>query len=279
MWQVFLNDFQINDQLIGMHLDEPIEGLAGLPAIRTSQGTNLGANGGWTTKQLYEPRFISFSGRIFGRTVAEVEDRRREFSTILAKIVRNKGTLRIITPAGNVYSTEVVLIGVEMPINKVLNLVEWKINLKADDPLLYDNSDGELLATIRKTRQGGFIIPFELPLYISPDEQPATVNNSGNEMILPNIIISTKATNPKIINRTTNQSMEITAVVKDGDKLEIDMKNKTILLDGMNIYDLQTAGSNFWGLIAGDNRIELQTDIQDERTEAELRFRSGFIGI
>lgn len=279
MWQVFLNDFQINDQLIGMHLDEPIEGLAGLPAIRTSQGTNLGANGGWTTKQLYEPRFISFSGRIFGRTVAEVEDRRREFSTILAKIVRNKGTLRIITPAGNVYSTEVVLIGVEMPINKVLNLVEWKINLKADDPLLYDNSDGELLATIRKTRQGGFIIPFELPLYISPDEQPATVNNSGNETILPNIIISTKATNPKIINRTTNQSMEITAVVKDGDKLEIDMKNKTILLDGMNIYNLQTAGSNFWGLIAGDNRIELQTDIQDERTEAELRFRSGFIGI
>lgn len=279
MWQVFLNDFQINDQLIGMHLDEPIEGLAGLPAIRTSQGTNLGANGGWTTKQLYEPRFISFSGRIFGRTVAEVEDRRREFSTILAKIVRNKGTLRIITPAGNVYSTEVVLIGVDMPINKVLNLVEWKINLKADDPLLYDNSDGELLATIRKTRQGGFIIPFELPLYISPDEQPATVNNSGNETILPNIIISTKATNPKIINRTTNQSMEITAVVKDGDKLEIDMKNKTILLDGMNIYDLQTAGSNFWGLIAGDNRIELQTDIQDERTEAELRFRSGFIGI
>ena len=73
--------------------------------------------------------------------------------------------------------------------------------------------------------------------------------------------------------------MEITAVVKDGGKLEIDMKNKTILLDGMNIYDLQTAGSNFWGLIAGDNRIELQTDIQDERTEAELRFRSGFIGI
>lgn len=279
MWQVFLNDFQINDQLIGMHLDEPIEGLAGLPAIRTSQGTNLGANGGWTTKQLYEPRFISFSGRIFGRTVAEVEDRRREFSTILAKIVRNKGTLRIITPAGNVYSTEVVLIGVDMPINKVLNLVEWKINLKADDPLLYDNSDGELLATIRKTRQGGFIIPFELPLYISPDEQPATVNNSGNETILPNIIISTKATNPKIINLTTNQSMEITAVVKDGGKLEIDMKNKTILLDGMNIYDLQTAGSNFWGLIAGDNRIELQTDIQDERTEAELRFRSGFIGI
>lgn len=279
MWQVFLNDFQINDQLIGMHLDEPIEGLAGLPAIRTSQGTNLGANGGWTTKQLYEPRFISFSGRIFGRTVAEVEDRRREFSTILARIVRNKGALRIITPAGHVYSTEVVLIGVEMPINKVLNLVEWKINLKADDPLLYDNSDGELLATIRKTRQGGFVIPFELPLYISPDEQPATVNNSGNEMILPNIIISTKATNPKIINRTTNQSMEITATVKDGGKLEIDMKNKTILLDGMNIYDLQTAGSNFWGLIAGDNRIELQTDIQDERTEAELRFRSGFIGI
>ena len=62
MWQVFLNDFQINDQLIGMHLDEPIEGLAGLPAIRTSQGTNLGRNGGWTTKQLYEARLFRLAG-------------------------------------------------------------------------------------------------------------------------------------------------------------------------------------------------------------------------
>lgn len=279
MWQVFLNDFQINDQLIGMHLDEPIEGLAGLPAIRTSQGANLGRNGGWTTKQLYEPRFISFSGRIFGRTVRETEERRREFATILAQLVKNKGTLRVVTPGGQVYSTEVVLIGVEMPIEKLLNLVKWKINLKADDPLLYDNSDGELLATIRKTRQGGFTIPFTLPLYISPDEQPATINNSGNETILPNIIIHTKATNPKIINRTTNQTMELILTVGAGGRLEIDMKSRTIILDGMNVYDSQAAGSSFWGLTPGDNSIELQTDEQDEQTEAELRFRSGYIGI
>ncbi len=279
MWQVFLNDFQINDQLIGMHLDEPIEGLAGLPAIRTSQGLNLGRDGGWTSKQLYEPRFISFSGRIFGDTVAQTEERRREFATVLADFMKKKGTLRVITPAGHIYSTEVSLIGTEMPIEQVLNMVKWKINLKADDPLLYDNSDGELLATIRKTRQGGFAIPFTLPLYISPDEQPATVNNSGNEMVLPNIIIETEATNPRIINRTTNQVMSIGLSVTASQKLEIDMKNKTILLDGLNVYGMQTDDSSFWGLVPGNNVIELLTDIQSEQTEAELRFRSGYIGI
>ena len=160
-----------------------------------------------------------------------------------------------------------------------MNMAKWKINLKADDPLLYDNSDGELLATIRKTRQGGFTIPFTLPLYISPDEQPVAVNNSGSDTVLPNIIIATQATNPRIINRTTNKVMSIGLTVSASSKLEIDMKNKTILLDGLNVYGSQTSDSSFWGLDPGDNVIELITDVQSEQTEAELRFRSGFIGI
>lgn len=279
MWQVFLNDFQLNDMANGMHLDEPIEGLAGLPAIRTSQGVNLGRDGGWTTKQLYEARFISFSGRIFADTVQETEERRRQFASVLAKFMKSKGTLRVVTPAGHEYSTEVSLIGVEMPIERVMNMVKWKINLKADDPLLYDNSDGELLATIRKTIQGGFKIPFTLPLYITPDQPPVAINNSGSEIVLPTIIIKTAATNPRIVNRTLNQVMSVETTVSAGSKLEIDMKNKTILLDGLNIYGLQTPDSSFWGLNPGDNIIELITDIQSEQTEAELRFRSGYIGI
>lgn len=279
MWQVFLNDFQLNDMANGMHLDEPIEGLAGLPAIRTSQGVNLGRDGGWTTRQLYEARFISFSGRIFADTIQETEERRRRLASILAKFMKTKGTLRVITPAGHEYSAEVSLIGVDIPIERVINMAKWKINLKADDPLLYDNSDGELLATIRKTRQGGFTIPFTLPLYISPDEQPVAVNNSGSDTVLPNIIITTQATNPRIINRTTNKVMSIGLTVSVGSKLQIDMKNKTILLDGLNVYGSQTSDSSFWGLNPGDNVIELITDVQSEQTEAELRFRSGFIGI
>ena len=73
--------------------------------------------------------------------------------------------------------------------------------------------------------------------------------------------------------------MELILTVGASGKLEIDMKNKTIILDGMNVYDSQAAGSSFWGLVPGDNMIELQTDEQDEQTEAELRFRSGYIGV
>lgn len=279
MWKVYLNDIDINDQSRGMHLDEPIEGLTELPPIRTSQGENLGRDGGWTSKQLYESRFISFNGRIFGSTPAETERRRRDFLSMLSKITKNSAVLRVITPAGYEFSTEVVLMDVKIPVQRVLNVVEWKINLKADDPLLYDSGEGELLAEIRKSKAGGFLIGFDIPLYIGEEERPQPVFNAGNETVYPVVRISTKATSPKLFNQTTGQAMLIDATVRNGDVLEVDMKNRTILLNGANIYNAKLEGSDFWGLEPGNNFIELLTSEPSEESVAEIRYRSGFIGI
>lgn len=274
--RVYLDDFELNNAENLMYLDEPIEGVSGLPNIRSATGVNQGRDGSWVSRQLYEGRYISFQGRIFGGEPIDVENKRRELVSVLQ---RKKLKLRIITYAGMEFVTEVFVMANQMPINRELNIVKWKIDLLSEDPLFYDNSAGELLATIGKVMDGGFDIPFDIPFNISAGGEPSVVTNSGNETVYPIITISTPATNPKLINRATNEFMQVMTTVLDGDKLIIDMRNKTITHNGLNIYSLQRDGSTFFGLVPGVNVMEIQSDIASENSKAEVRYQSGFLGI
>lgn len=274
--RVYLDDFELNNAENLMYLDEPIEGVSGLPNIRSATGVNQGRDGSWVSRQLYEGRYISFQGRIFGGEPIDVENKRRELVSVLQ---RKKLKLRIITYAGMEFITEVFVMANQMPINRELNIVKWKIDLLSEDPLFYDNSAGELLATIGKVMDGGFDIPFDIPFNISAGGEPSVVTNSGNETVYPIITISTPATNPKLINRATNEFMQVMTTVLEGDKLIIDMRNKTITHNGLNIYALQRDGSTFFGLIPGVNVMEIQSDIASENSKAEVRYQSGFLGI
>lgn len=273
---VYLDEFALNDQPNGMHLDEPIEGVAGLPTIRTSQGLNEGRDGGWTSKQNYDPRFMVFEGRIHSRDVQALEQKRREFTAILA---RKRVVLRIVTRGGESFSTDVVVLAAPMPMSKVVNKQNWRVEVKADDPIFYDNTDGDLMAIISKTVEGGFPIPFGFPLPISAGSLPTVVTNTGNESVSPLIVIKTEASNPQLINRRTGEMIRIEAVVYPGSELRIDMKNKIVTLDGLNVYGLRSEGSTFWRLEPGENLIELITSVPSESSQAEIWYRSGFIGI
>lgn len=274
--RVYLDDFELNNAENLMYLDEPIEGVSGLPNIRSATGVNQGRDGSWVSRQLYEGRYISFQGRIFGGEPIDVENKRRELVSVLQ---RKKLKLRIITYAGMEFITEVFVMANQMPINRELNIVKWKIDLLSEDPLFYDNSAGELLATVGKVMDGGFDIPFDIPFNISAGGEPSVVTNSGNETVYPIITISTPATNPKLINRATNEFIQVMTTVLEGDKLIIDMRNKTITHNGLNVYSLQRDGSTFFGLVPGVNVMEIQTDVASENSKAEVRYQSGFLGI
>lgn len=276
--ELYLDEFACNDPINGVNLLDPIEGLAGLPGIRTSQGVNAGQDGGWTSKQLFDARFISFPMYISG-PAQDVETKRREFAAVLR---RKNLTLRVVTYGGNEYMTKVVVLDAPAPITRLMNRVDYKINLKADDPIMYDNgADDDLLATVGKTVQGGFEIPFEIPLEIEAGSGPMAVSNLGNETVYPLIKIKTKATNPQLINITTGQMVKVEINTTDVDELVINMHPlaKTVTFNGLNVYGLLSAGSAFWGLSPGNNLIELITDVPSEETEAELYYRSGYIGI
>ena len=274
--ELYLDEFKVNDPANGVYLGDPVEGLAGLPGIRTSSGSNIGRDGGWTSKQCYDARFISFPVWIYGRSIADVEAKRREFASVLHK---RRLTLRIVTLGGHEYVTNVVVLDAPAPITRIMNRIDYKINLRADDPILYDNTDGDIAAIIRKTVDGGFDIPFDIPLDISGGSLPTQIVNAGNETVKPIITIKTRGTNPQLINRTTDKMIKNEIQTNDGDELRIDMFNGIVMYNGLDVYGLRSAGSEFWGLVPGDNVVELVTDVLSEKTEAEVRYRSGSIGI
>lgn len=77
-------DIDLNSRIDGFNLTPNIEGLLGLPEIRTSSGSNAGVDGGWTSEQYYEPRLINLTGNIVSFDRQEVAEKRRKLGALLA---------------------------------------------------------------------------------------------------------------------------------------------------------------------------------------------------
>jgi hypothetical protein len=272
-------EIQLNARSLGMYLNPDIEGLAGLPDIRTSQGVNVGKDGGWTSAQLYEPRFISMNGVIAQTDTQSVEAKRIALASLLAE---KSLLLKYVTPGGSTYTTRVVVMGFTAPIKRMANAAPYKIDLKADDPLLYDfdSEGGGLVATLNVVSPtGGFDIPFDIPFDITGGVEVTIVENTGTSSVSPIITITGPLTEPTLINQTTNQQMQILTDLSGSDVVVINTQLETITLNGADAYYLLADGFSFIEIGPGDNRMYLTSDNSGDTGYAEIEYSSGYIGI
>ena len=203
---------ELNSAVDGVFLVPELDGLAGLPEIRTTSGVNAGYDGGWTSAQNYDARLISIRGVIANPDISKVEDKRRAIASLLGQGRKEQLTLRFTTEAGNAYAISVRTISCEMALQRVLTTQEFLIQLRADDPLIYDDgTTGGIAAILQPQRAlGGFEINFGLPLAIGGGAEDTVVDN-GNETVYPVIKLYGALHSPTVVNRTTNQQMQILA--------------------------------------------------------------------
>lgn len=216
-------ELSLNDRELGIYLTPELDGLTGLPEIRTTSGVNAGYDGGWTSAQNYDARSITIRGVIANEDVATVEQLRRQLTTLAGQGKNEELTLDLVTQAGKAYTIQVRTIALEMSLQKVLTQQEFMLQLRADDPLIYDASETGHEALLQVAQAtGGFTIDFELPLAITGSSEETVVNNEGLEQVPTVTRMYGELHNPKIINQTTNQFMQIEADLgyAEGDWIE-----------------------------------------------------------
>lgn len=267
----------LNDPATGIYLNPELTGLTGLPEIRTSQGVNAGRDGGWTTNQHFSARFISVNGVIAHKSLDTVETLRQRLTALLAE---KKLTMEFVSDTGRSYSAEVRVIGFTSPMKRTLNAAQFKLDLKADDPLLYDYSGSDIEATLNVQQElGGFEINFELPLFIGGGSAGTIVQNTGTTAVNPTFKAYGPLHSPTIVNQTTNQSIQVLVDLDEGDVLEINTKLQTVTLNGANVYYALADGFDFPVLNAGNNLMLLQSEVASDTGYADVSFNSGYIGI
>lgn len=203
-------ELPLNDKEYGIYLVPELEGLTGLPVIRTTSGVNSGYDGGWTSAQNYDARSITIRGVIANEDVATVERLRRTLTTLAGQGKNEELTLDLVTEAGAAYTLQVRTIALEMAMQKVLKQQEFLLQLRADDPLVYDASETTHEAVIQVAKAtGGFPINFEIPLAIDGGSEDTIVSNDGLERAPTITRLYGALHNPKIINHTTNQYMQL----------------------------------------------------------------------
>lgn len=205
------DSINLNDSAEGFYLNPDLEGLTGLPEIRSVNGLNAGYDGGWTATQLWAARLITIRGVIAINDKAAVETKRKALAKILSQGKNEDLELKFVSEAGNTYTTTVRTSYCTMALQRVFWRQEYQIQLRANDPLIYDDGGSELIAILRvMAGEGGFEIPFDIPFDIGGSITPTSID-VGDEATYPLIRLKGDLHNPTIINMTTNQRMQVLA--------------------------------------------------------------------
>ena len=168
-----------------------------------------------------------------------------------------------------------------MPLNRVLNQQPFLIQLRADDPLIYDDGATGGTEAILRVQQalGGFPINFELPLEIGGGPDITYVTNGGTEPVYPIIHLYGPLHSPTVVNRTTNQQFQVIVDLTGSDEVIIDSQLRTVTLNGTDIYHLKSPSSDFIMIDPGQNGMLLTSETLSDAGTAKVMFKQGYISI
>lgn len=259
-----------------------IKGVTGLGSadIRNSSFLFSGRDGGLVTDQFLGFRTIVVTAEIGANDMTADQHKLDRAALQAAMPLGVTFPIDITLFNGETYRTEVNLTDLKMEYKQRGLRSDVLIQLTAGDPLFYSTDDGDIQsAHITRVTQGGYVTPYDLPVNWASGSSPTVVTNNGEAMYLPRIEIHDQADNPVIINQTTGERFELDINLVDGDEVIIDMRKRTVTLNGSNIIGNKTDDSTWWGLQVGPNSITLDSSSGSDNVTADIYWRNGVRGL
>ncbi len=129
---------------------------------------------------------------------------------------------------------------------------------------------------------GGMTFPWILPSGFAMKGSPIiNIVNKGDVETPVRIEFKGPATNPKIINQTTSEYIQVRRELTYGDVLIIttDFGAKRVKINNQNVFNWIDLDSSFWQLQVGDNIIEYSSDDPVEPATVTINYRNRYIGM
>lgn len=277
-----MKNIQIDTLLLGRGTRYDLSKLSGFskPPIRTSGDDYAGKDGGYVSAQNYSVRVMEIDGEVNGLSCQDAEDLRQALEALP---IREVLPVFLTTFAGNLYFTEVVIYDIKAEIEGG-TFGAYRLTIAAPDPYFYlaDTNDPDSVyieQVFYKITGGGYVTPYILPVIWEPGNTPASISNGGAIRIYPEIILEGQYTNPVITNETTGQVFALDITTTAGDEIVIDMKNRTVTLNGGSITAYVTDESNWIWLNVGANNLLLNSDSSSDTDFGTVRYRAGIEGL
>jgi hypothetical protein len=251
--------FLLNSDSVGFPFIDvsEVDGLDNAP-YRVSQHDHEGTDGGFTDAEFETQRTITISGVLYCVPTA-VE---ATLDTLKANFAPQRSPLPFYFLPDSSVSQRVIFakcLGIRYNWEQVRRTgsTNIQIQLVAEDPTIYDSS--LLSASVGLPGSGGsgrgFPKSYPMSYGGASTSNAVTVTNAGNRPADATFIIPGPVTNPGIISDTTGGGLFFSLVVNSGSNLVVNLRNRTVTLDGANRRSALRDPAGWFMLVPGANTI------------------------
>lgn len=164
------------------------------------------------------------------------------------------------------------------------NHIKITLNFACESPYWF----GDRNAAIFRATQGGFRLPFSMPIVLGSSTFEIRATNNGHAEATPTVTIYGSGDTPQLFNRTTGAVLGLTSPLPQGDILTIatDPSNLSatvqhpsgIVENAFGLLDPKASIAAFT-LRAGENRLEYISDTDSRQTEIRIEWFDCYEGV
>lgn len=286
--------FQCGPKTLKVGSDQPI-GIVSIEGLESSEyivhtGSNAVVDGSTTTGKKVDERYIYVVLKT--RDIANKEVYRAQLIHFFnpkykIKLYVNycgskgmiEGELQGFKPTTeeSLWNPFEVLVTLKCPYPFFSDLDNFGKNVAATTPLFAFPLSFLTFNQSKKSRRG------QVMSYTTLTSNVVLFNRGDVETGLEVIFIAKRGsvTNPKIINLTTGEFVEVIAEMEQGDEIKVNTNTgkKNIFLNGESIYKQKNKLSTFFQLHPGDNTVTYTAEVNETNLDVRIFYTPKYLGV